>query len=176
MIYTGNDLGWLEVVHAFEHTAFRLEQERVYLADVRSGALNAWLAGDRTPPAPNDWSQFVERRVAAGAQIERVRVFEDEPTPYQQWLRLWSRKNVEAGERQAYLTRSQGDALGLTELADRDFWVLDDRTLVAFTFDTGERVVEVTSDPARVAAAAYAFHVANGRAVVETYETAVAVG
>ena len=137
MIYAPDDPAWLTVVQSFEWSAIRLEQQPAYLADVRSGGLDAWLCGATQPPGDDDWSQMVAAKVSGGASIRRVRVFEDTPTPYQQWIRWASAKNVEAGEQQRYLSRSHANSLGIT--ADRmhpaDFWVLDGLTTVIFHFD-----------------------------------------
>ncbi len=154
MICEPGDLRWLDVVQSFERTAFRLEQQPIYLGDVNSGLLNDWLAGATEPTGPNDWSRMIAGKVADGCEIVRVRVLEDPPTPYQQWIRWYSHKNLVAGERHRYMTRPEADQRGLSSIDDRDFWLLDGRTLVVFTFDgIRNQTVEVTDDPDRVGTA-----------------------
>lgn len=154
MICRDGDLRWLDVVKSFTTSAYRLEQQLIYVSDVHAGLLDSWLAGQTEPPGPNEWSRMIERKVSAGVPVERVRVFEDEPTLYQQWLKWWSVKNVNAGEQHFYMNRSVADMRGVSHIYDRDFWLLDRTTLVAFTFDRdGKQTVEVTQDPDRLAAA-----------------------
>lgn len=142
MIYPPGDLGWLEVVKSFQHTAYRLEQQPIYLDDVRAGLLDDWLAGATEPPGPNDWSRLIEAKTAAGAEVVRVRVIEDPPTPYQQWIKWYSAKNTAAGEQHHYIDRGSAVKGGVNP--HWDFWLLDGETLVVFDFEDQEQTVSVT--------------------------------
>lgn len=160
---------WLAIVRSYATTAYRLEQAKIYPADVRAGAMDAWLAGDTTPRPSTDWSRMVAAHMADGKRIERVRVFEDSPTTYQQWLRWASRKDVVAGEIHRYMNRSAADQLGLS--ADGgDWWLLDDERLVVFHFDgLNQSHVEVIDDTDRVAEAIRWWDLAVANSEAETY-------
>lgn len=151
MIYRGTDRDaeWLALVKAYKRTAFRLEQAPAYLADIRSGALDSWLAGATAPPSANPWTEMVAAKAAAGARMERVRVYCDPPTPYQEWNRWASAANVAAGEVQHYISWADAVDAGLVDAGD--WWLLDDELLVVFHFEGLERVaVEVVEDAARL--------------------------
>lgn len=67
---------------------------------------------------------MVAAKVAVGVRFERVRVVNDPPTPYPVWLRWTSARNLLAGERQGYITRSDADRLEVTFEAG-DWWLID---------------------------------------------------
>ena len=166
------DSRWLtEVVLAYRQTAYRLEQATIYPSDVHGGAMDAWLAGETTPPPASEWSSMVARHVAEGKRMERVRVFDVPPTPYQEWERWISRRNVLAGEVQRYMDRPVADEIGLTEYGG-DWWLLDGRVLVTFHFDgLRQSSVEVTEDLRVVSEAAHWWAVAVANSRAETYGT-----
>jgi hypothetical protein len=85
--------------------------------------------------------------------MERVRVHDDPPTPYQQWERWVGSWNIRAGETLRYMTRARAHEVGLLPAAgDVDWWLLDSNRLIAMRFDTqGRRVAtELVRDPATV--------------------------
>lgn len=138
-------------------TAFHLEQSRHYQKDL--DYLDAWLAGDWTPP-PELWPHYahwctkVTEAVAAGRRMERVRIFAEPPTTYQQW-ELWvGRWNVEAGEVIRYMTETKAAEVGVVPgVGPDDFWLLDNERLIVMPWgpngEQGEFVI--TTDPERVA-------------------------
>lgn len=80
-------------------------------------------------------------------------------------------RNVAAGEIQRYMTRPTADQLGISEHAG-DWWLLDGRMLVVFTFDADRnRTVEVTDDLTRVAEAARWWDLVVANSTVETNHT-----
>src|SRR3954471_17766127 len=101
---------FLSTLHAFDHTAFRLELQRSYAEPEEDDLYAAFLRGD--PPEPvtvpelAEWYAQVRRHVGAGKVIERVRVQEEPPTDYQRFERWLDRWNEAAGERIRYLTRA----------------------------------------------------------------------
>ncbi len=158
-MFATNDRQWLDPLDQFKVTAFRLEQQPVYVHDLTNPDFVRWMAGDDTPREPSDYSRSVETAVADGKTIHRVRVFEDPPTRYQEWLRWYSAVNVKAGETQQEIGRSVADQHGLT--AAGDWWLLDDELLIVFHFDGYTRTgVELVDDPLRVAAAAHSWSTA----------------
>lgn len=151
MIYRGTDRDAerLALVRAYRRTAHRLEQAKVYLGDVRSGSLDAWLAGAIAPRTANPWTEMVAAKTATGSRMERVRMHDDPPTPYQKWLRWASASNIAAGEIQRYVSRADAVDAGLADAGD--WWLIDDELLIVFHFEGIERVaVEVVDDAGRV--------------------------
>lgn len=173
MIYEVGDYRWLDVVKGFRNQAFRLETQPIYMEDVKSGLLDLWLASDGNlpNPKPNAWSEMIQRKVSSGAEVRRIRI--DHNSMYQEWLRWYSDKNINAGEVHDYICVSDYQRFehDLPE-ADRDFWIIDGAQLVVFFFDNGEQTVEVTKDLARVAAAMALWD--NLNAAIQIRDTTVA--
>lgn len=143
-----------EVIHDFDHTAFRLELQDSYLEAEEADLYAAFLRGDAdaptTVPELAEWYRRVSDHVRQGKRIERVRVQQDPPTDYQRFERWLDRWNVEAGERMRYLTRDRAHEIGLLPAAGTtDWWLLDSCKLVAMRFDDeGHRIRnELITDP-----------------------------
>jgi hypothetical protein len=143
-----------DLLRTIEHAAFRLELQRKYAEPDESETLAKFYAGDPEPPvevpALKAWFDQVAAQSAAGKHIERVRVHEDPPTPYQQWERWIDRWNIEAGETIHYLTRADAIRIGLLpDVTDTDWWLLDGRRLIRMWFDDeGHRIRnELVEDP-----------------------------
>ncbi len=152
-----DDDGWAEQFVGFEHTAFRFEQQPAYNVTYEADQLARFLAGDPQPPTEVPsfvaWHDQIARQVAEGKRIERVRVHDDPPTPYQRWVRWVGLWNIEAGEVMRYLTRSQAHEVGLLPAAgDEDWWLFDSSRLVVMRFDDEHRLVEreLVTDPERL--------------------------
>lgn len=129
-----------EVLHDFEHTAFRLELQDSYLEAEEADLFAAFLRGDADPPTTvpelREWYRRVETHVRQGKRIERVRVQQDPPTDYQRFERWLDRWNCEAGETMRYLTRQQAHDVGLLPAAgNTDWWLLDSSRILAMEFD-----------------------------------------
>jgi Family of unknown function (DUF6879) len=147
---------WDAAFRNFERSAFRLElQPRYYEAD-EEPEVQAFLSGEPVPPESPEWQEWfdlVRSHVAAGRQIERVRVHEDPPTPYQQWERWAGRWNVAAGEDIRYITRERAHEVGLLPAAGtEDWWLFDSTRLAVMRFSSDGRRVdeELITDPQRV--------------------------
>lgn len=146
-----------EAIHQFEHTAFRLELQDVYLEPEEADLFEAFLRGESPPPETvpelREWYARVREHIRQGKRIERVRVQQDPPTNYQRferWLDYWNRQ---AGEVMRYLTRERAHEVGLLPAAGRtDWWLLDSSKLIVMTFDgEGHRTGnELITDPATV--------------------------
>jgi hypothetical protein len=146
-----------QVIHEFEHTAFRLELQPAYLEPEEAGLLAAFLRGEPEPPTTvpelAQWYEHVAQHVQRGKRIERVRVQEDPPTDYQRferWLDPW---NIRAGEVMRYLTRQRAHEIGLLPAAgNTDWWLLDSSKLIVMHFDADSRRVhnELVTDPTAV--------------------------
>lgn len=141
----------------FEHTAFRLELQLEYREPSEADTLARFLAGDPQDPTEVPglaaWFEQVRGIVASGRRMERVRVHEDPPTPYQRWERWIGAWNIRAGEHMRYLTRARAHDIGLLPAAGwTDWWLLDSNRLIAMPFDSdGNRLTdELVTDPAAV--------------------------
>jgi hypothetical protein len=155
---TGEEFG--ELLRTFERTAFRLELQPAYNEPVERETVARFLAGDPEPPtavpglAP--WFDQVARLTAEGRRIERVRVHEDPPTPYQRWERWVGQWNIRAGEVIRYLTRAEAHEIGLLPAAGNvDWWLLDSSRVILMRFDDEQHLVEseLLDDPVVVAQA-----------------------
>lgn len=146
-----------EQLRSFEHTAFRLEQQRAYIEPVESDMFSRFLAGDLTPPtdtpAAREWFAQVAAHVADGKRIERVRVQDEPPTPYQRWQLWFDRWNKEAGESIRYMSRQRAHEVGLLPAAgDEDWWLFDSCRLMVMRYEGEGHLLEIEllSDPERV--------------------------
>lgn len=151
------DAEFLDVLHDFEHTAFRLELQRSYAEPEEDNLYAAFLRGDApaptTVPELAEWYDRIASHVATGKRIERVRVQEDPPTDYQRFERWLDRWNVEAGEVMQYLTRARAYEIGLLPAAGTtDWWLLDSARLLVMRFDENGRRTrnELITDAASV--------------------------
>jgi hypothetical protein len=133
-----------EVIHQFEHTAFRLELQTQYLEPEEDEILSAFLRGDPGDPAAvyQTWYDQVAEHVQSGKTVERVRVHQHPPTDYQRFERWLDRWNIQAGETMRYLTWQQAHDIGLLPAAgNTDWWLLDSERLVVMHFDDdGHRI------------------------------------
>jgi hypothetical protein len=143
-----------EVLHDFDHTAFRLELQDSYLEPEEAGLFAAFLRGEPEPPTTSpelrSWYDRVEGHVRQGKRIERVRIQQDPPTDYQRFERWLDHWNRQAGETMRYLTRRQAHEIGLLPAAGTtDWWLLDSSRLIAMRFDDeGHRIKnELITDP-----------------------------
>jgi hypothetical protein len=135
--------------HGFQHTAWRLESRRLYEVDYESGTYQRFLRGEdpgtegRTP-----WLDAMREQTAQGKRVERVRLFDDPLTTYQQFTFQGARHNAEAGEDIRYLARHDADELGLPEV---DFWLFDSRAVGMMRYE-GDRSLgmELVDDAAEV--------------------------
>jgi hypothetical protein len=129
----------------YQRSALRAELQPQYWVVGERAAFEWFLAG-KPDPAPEvegtrAWLQAGEQRKAAGIQVARVRIHQDPPTDYQQWLRTLDKLYLAAGDQIHYLTTAQADRAGLLAVAARDWWLFDDDRLVVVTHDeTGRRI------------------------------------
>lgn len=155
-----SDDDWAEQLRRFDRTAFRFECQPAYAEAEEAETVRRFLAGSPQPatevPELRAWFEQVAGLVAHGRRIERVRVHDDPPTPYQRWVRWIDQWNAAAGEVIGYLTRASAQAAGLgPALTGVDWWLMDEQRLIVMRFDAvGRRVEnELVDDPVRVAQA-----------------------
>lgn len=146
-----------EVIHDFEHTAFRLELQDQYLEPSETELVTSYLRGDPidplTSPGFRNWCDRIAEHVRQGKRIERVRVHRNPPTDYQRWERWLDQWNRRAGEVMRYMTPERAREIGLLPAAgDIDWWLLDSSRLIVMRFDSeGHRIEnELITDPASV--------------------------
>ncbi|WP_433730923.1 DUF6879 family protein [Actinoplanes sp. CA-051413] len=146
-----------QMLATFSRSAFRFEQQPVYTVAYEREIFERYKAGHRDPspevPVLAGWLDQIRRQVAQGKTIERVRIFDEPPTLYQQWEAHASQWNEEAGEVMHYLTRSQAYEVGLLPAAgDNDWWLFDDTLLMEMSYDEqGRRIhTELTDEEASV--------------------------
>ena len=146
-------------LRSFKKTAYHLEQQRHYASDLAE--FEVWLAGGRDPlpeawPAFGEWCDLVVDHVAAGRKVERIRVFVEPPTPYQEWEQWAGQWNIAAGEVIRYMSETAAHQIGLSSLGPDDWWLLDNKKLLIRSWGPGgERgPLRIVTDPDRVKAAA----------------------
>lgn len=152
------EAGFGELLAGFEHTAFRLELQPAYAEPAEADLFAMFLAGQRPDPGTivpslRLWYEQVAAQTRDGKRMERVRVQEDPPTPYQRFERWLDHWNLQAGETMRYLTRARAYEIGLLPAAgNQDFWLLDSSRLIVMTFDTEGHRIENTlvTDPVAV--------------------------
>jgi hypothetical protein len=147
----------------FTESAFRAERQRFYFEEPEEDLRLAFERGDAAPPVivPHfqNWYDRVQAHIRAGHMISRVRVQQDPPSIYQQYLRWLGIWNERAGEVLTYLTEQQAHDLDLLQDAATDWWLLDagtpaERLVVMHFDDEGRRVKnELVTDPHAVQAA-----------------------
>lgn len=133
-----------EAIHQFERSAFRLELQRQYLEPVEAEIFAAFMRGESVDPTGvyQGWYDQVADHTRNGRTVERVRVQEEPPTPYQRFERYLDRWNVAAGEKIRYLSRDLAHQVGLLPaVGSDDWWLLDSSKLIVMRFDgTGHRI------------------------------------
>lgn len=142
-----------EQLQRFDHTAFRLELQKMYAEPGELDQVTRFVAGDPIDPLSNPglqaWCSWVAAATAEGKRIERVRVHDDPLTDYQRWMRWLSTANVAAGESIRYMTRQRAHEIGLLPAAgDEDWWLYDSSTVMILRFRDGQRIEqELTTEP-----------------------------
>lgn len=147
-LITMADVG--RILRASRFWCLRLEQHPFYAVDLTEPWVTAYLAGEPMPgrsTAGQKWLATVAKWAADGRPVERVRVFEDDPTPYQRALFEYSAANVAAGERQRYLSRSKANANGLRANVTGDWWWVDDLVIVFHVGPDHSFLIELVDEP-----------------------------
>ena len=133
-----NDEFFAELKRA-KHSLFRLELQKAYDEPGEAEQVRQFLAGQPINPCDTElagWFEQVQLWNSMGIPITRVRVHEDAPTAYQQWVRWLGQWNEDAGECMFYLTRSKATKIGLLpEVGDVDWWLIDESRLLELSFD-----------------------------------------
>jgi hypothetical protein len=138
-----------EVVLGYRHAAFRLETRERYNEQEEVVPLRRFLAGEPDYGWNEEWVIMLQRRVADGQRLERVRVVSEPHSDYTRFGLDLARVNVPAGEDVRYLPRHRVAGL---DLPDHDFWLIDSTRLAILRFGEDDQMLgaEVHDDPATV--------------------------
>lgn len=136
---------WAEELRNFEEDAFRLEMQPAYSVPWEAEALERFLSGAEPrptdEPAFRDWLDQVAGLVSGGRRIQRVRIHDDPPTPYQRYVRWVGSWNERAGEELRYMTRDEALRVGLPATDTVEWWLMDSKRLIVMRFDdTGRHI------------------------------------
>lgn len=141
-----------ELLSGFQQSWFKFETQRAYaLTDERVPVQRFLRDGDLLPPTQfpwwQEWLDLMAEHARNGRIVQRVRVLDEPPTPYQRYLLAISHWHTEAGERIGYITRSRAQQIGMIDR--RDWSLFDDATVVAtsFTPDGGMTGRELITEP-----------------------------
>lgn len=145
----------------YEREAVHVEMRDVYTTDIEKDRFQAWLRGEPLDPATEaewwrPWFELMNRNVAAGKALRRLRIVSEPVTKYTHFEWLDAAKLVESGEDVRWLPRRNASTV---LLPGNDYWMFDRRTVV-FTHFSGDGHVldhEITTDPAIVGQCAAAF-------------------
>ena len=126
-------------------SAFKLE----YQTEPVPGELDLFRAWqDGNPPQPRDWKpwqDWLDHCRHLGGKIIRVRLIDDPPTPYQEFLKCAVPYHREAGDDIRYMPR---DLAVILDIAPANWWLFDSDRLVTMNMDaTGMALV---TDPGTV--------------------------
>ena len=120
----------------FDHRLFRMETLPSYAVADDGDDYARFVRGAAEPDwsRKQPWLDRLRADRAAGKLRYRVRVLSDQLTDYERYACSWGYAlNVEAGEDIRVLRR--GEHSVPAGLIERDFWVVDDREVVAMDYD-----------------------------------------
>lgn len=123
------------LLSGFQRSWFKFETQRAYaLTDERVPVQRFLRDGELLPPDQfqwwREWLDLMAEHARNGRVVQRVRVLDEPPTPYQRYLLAISHWHTEAGERIGYITRSRAQQIGVI---DRHDWSLFDNAKVVTT-------------------------------------------
>lgn len=115
----------------------------------------AFRRGERRDPTtiPNlaGWYETVSGRPPS-TRMERVRIHQDPPTAYQEWVRWIGQWNERAGEVMHYTTPQRSADVGLDAAGPDDWWLLDDAELIRMHFaEPDVAALHLIDDPDAIA-------------------------
>jgi hypothetical protein len=137
---------FIRLFSTFESSAFRLETRQQYLVDEEADLVRAFQEGRLAPPstAMDEWLALIRANTAAGKRMYRVHVLEQPLTGYVRWELSTYPANVAAGEEIFIAERDRHPDLGNLR---EDFWLFDDRLVVAMRYDADGRWLGVDLGP-----------------------------
>jgi hypothetical protein len=125
----------------FRRDLFRMETLPAYAVSSDGDDYQRWLAGETEPTwaRKNRWLATLRAERAAGKISRRVRVLSAQLTEYEKYACEWGYAlNAAAGE-DIRVLRSAEHSVPEDVMTDRDFWIVDDREVVAMHYDAEGR-------------------------------------
>lgn len=125
-----------ERLDRFEAKLFRMERLPEYVVDSDGGDYERWLSGAAEPTwsRKQSWLDVLRAERAAGKVSSRVRVLSERPTDYERYACEWGYAlNAAAGEDIRVLR--VGEHAVPPWLGVGDWWLVDDREVVAMYYD-----------------------------------------
>lgn len=125
----------------FRSDLFRMETLPAYAVSSDGDDYQRWLAGETEPTweRKNRWLATLRAERAAGKISRRVRVLSAQLTEYEKYACEWGYAlNAAAGE-DIRVLRSGEHGIPEDVMTDRDFWIVDDREVVAMRYDAEGR-------------------------------------
>lgn len=141
---------FVQLFDRFEHSAFRLETLDRYTVEEEEKELTRFVGGEPLPHDPNsEWCGFLKDAAAEGKQVSRVHKLPRRLTPYLRFELEWCYPySAEAGEEIGLLLPDAREEV--RALASEDFWLFDDRQVVAMLYDRDGAFVGVEDRSARL--------------------------
>jgi uncharacterized protein DUF6879 len=134
---------FIRLFSTFERDAFRLETRQQYLVEEEADLVRAFAEGRPPPPsaAMEQWLALIAANTAAGKRMYRVHIVETPLTGCIRWELSSYVDNAAAGE-EIFIA----DRAVLPDLHE-DFWLFDDRDVVALRYDDEGRWLGVERRP-----------------------------
>lgn len=122
---------------AVRNEAFRLEALPAYAAASETPGLRAYLAGEpyQKSEAGRAFQDYIRGQVEAGVTWHRVRVVRGPLTEYERWEREWGYTGQEELGYPTFVL-DLSEAAAAPELPDYDWWMLDERVVLRFHYDS----------------------------------------
>ena len=130
---TLSDTQFESLFRDFCHSAFRMETHQTYTIPNEQERLSRFLAGGSKPENYNaGWVRTVQRKIAAGKTMKRLKVVRRPFTDYTRFLLSWAiPTNIEAGEDYRILDITERTV----DIPEQDFWLFDDTVVALLNFN-----------------------------------------
>lgn len=130
---------YLQALHTFAASAFRLETRQSYAGSGEDAAYEAFQAGGTRPPLEADDLTYladVRAARARGARWQRVHVVREPLSAYLRFELTWEYgPNVEAGEEIGLVVLDEAEPWPPELPSDVDFWLFDEHLLFELRYD-----------------------------------------
>ena len=130
---------YLEALHTFAASAFRLETRQSYGGSGEDAAYAAFQAGGPRPPLDGDdltYLSDVRAARARGARWQRVHVVREPLSAYLRFELTWKYgPNVEAGEEIGLVVLGETEPWPAELPREVDFWLFDEGLLFELSYD-----------------------------------------
>lgn len=134
-----------ELFETFTRSAFRLEGLPHYSVPEEDAAYTHFLTtGEINPESNEEWGELVEKNVAAEKTMQRLRLFGDPLSRYEEFEILGYEQGISHGEEIRMMDRDDWPWTG-------DFWFFDEKYIARMHYDAdgafvGVDIEEATED------------------------------